>query len=218
MPAPLDEFPLHQTPLSMRHVGTSDRNFYDRCYFNAHDRTGERLPRHRTRHLSEPRRDRRVRRPCGAGDQQWAVRFSDALGDDRLHQRGRAATASRSSSRCTSCGSSATATSTASASTCTWEGSFPAVDEEPHHVMRTGARAILDALALRAGRHLERHAARRRRTTSRSTPTLARQPRPVVGHPSGRRGRAAGRSRRRAGSRASGGSTCRCASTTSRSS
>src|SRR5919108_701132 len=38
---PLDEFPVHQTPLSMSQVGTSDKNFYDRCYFNAHDRTGD---------------------------------------------------------------------------------------------------------------------------------------------------------------------------------
>src|SRR3954452_17860875 len=41
MPVPLDEYPIHQTPLSMRFVGSSDRNFYDRCYFNAHDRTGD---------------------------------------------------------------------------------------------------------------------------------------------------------------------------------
>src|SRR6202000_1068636 len=41
MPVPLDEFPVHQTPLSMRYVDSSDRNFYDRCYFNAHDRTGD---------------------------------------------------------------------------------------------------------------------------------------------------------------------------------
>ena len=37
----LDEYPIHQTPLSMRYVASSDRNFYDRCYFNAHDRTGD---------------------------------------------------------------------------------------------------------------------------------------------------------------------------------
>ena len=40
-PTPLDEFPVHQTPLPMAQVGTSDRNFYDRYYFNAHDRTGD---------------------------------------------------------------------------------------------------------------------------------------------------------------------------------
>ena len=41
MPVSLDEYPIHQTPLSMRYVDSSDRNFYDRCYFNAHDRSGE---------------------------------------------------------------------------------------------------------------------------------------------------------------------------------
>ena len=41
MPVPLDEYPVHQVPLSMRHMATSDRNAYDRCYFNAHDRSGE---------------------------------------------------------------------------------------------------------------------------------------------------------------------------------
>ncbi|HET8931646.1 MAG TPA: hypothetical protein VFN21_13380, partial [Acidimicrobiales bacterium] len=40
-PVPLDEFPIHQTQASLRHVATSDRNFYDRAYFNAHDRTGD---------------------------------------------------------------------------------------------------------------------------------------------------------------------------------
>ena len=40
-PAPLDEFPVHQTPLSMSQVSTSDRHFYDRNYFNAHDRSGD---------------------------------------------------------------------------------------------------------------------------------------------------------------------------------
>lgn len=34
--SPLDDFPVHQTAESMLHVATSDRNFYDRYYFNAH--------------------------------------------------------------------------------------------------------------------------------------------------------------------------------------
>ena len=34
--SPLDDFPIHQVPQVMRHVGTSDRNFYDRYYFNCH--------------------------------------------------------------------------------------------------------------------------------------------------------------------------------------
>jgi hypothetical protein len=141
MPHPLDEFPLHQVPLSLAHVGTSDRNFYDRWYFNAHDRTGEVFfitgfgvyP-----NLGVTDAFATVRR----GDVQWAVRFSDALGTDRLHpsvgpyrievleplQRVRLV-----------CDGDAHGLGF----DLTWEGSFPAVDEQPH-VMRTGARAILD--------------------------------------------------------------------------
>ena len=34
--SPLDDFPFHQTSESLAHVATSDRNFYDRYYFNLH--------------------------------------------------------------------------------------------------------------------------------------------------------------------------------------
>ncbi|MEY2476192.1 MAG: hypothetical protein QOG87_1507 [Actinomycetota bacterium] len=34
MLSPLDDYPIHQTSEVMRHVATSDRNFYDRYYFN----------------------------------------------------------------------------------------------------------------------------------------------------------------------------------------
>lgn len=39
--SPLDEYPIHQAPISMRHVVTSDRNFYDRSYFNLHGSSDE---------------------------------------------------------------------------------------------------------------------------------------------------------------------------------
>ena len=32
----MDDYPLHQIADVIRHVGTSDRNFYDRYYFNLH--------------------------------------------------------------------------------------------------------------------------------------------------------------------------------------
>ena len=41
MLSPLDDYPLHQVAETMAHVGTSDRNFYDRYYFNGFDLTGE---------------------------------------------------------------------------------------------------------------------------------------------------------------------------------
>lgn len=34
MLSPLDDYPIHQVPEPIRRVGTSDRNFYDRYYFN----------------------------------------------------------------------------------------------------------------------------------------------------------------------------------------
>ena len=41
MLSPLDELPIHQVAETMATVGTSDRNFYDRCYFNLHSCTDE---------------------------------------------------------------------------------------------------------------------------------------------------------------------------------
>ena len=39
--SPLDDYPIHQAALSMRHVVPSDRNFYDRYYFNCHGSSDE---------------------------------------------------------------------------------------------------------------------------------------------------------------------------------
>ena len=87
MPVPLDEYPVHQVPLSMQHMATSDRNAYDRCYLNAHDRTGRDVPRRRawacTRTSGVIDAYATVRR----GDVQYTVRTSDALGDDRTDQQ-----------------------------------------------------------------------------------------------------------------------------------
>ncbi|MGA8726965.1 MAG: hypothetical protein WB565_18180 [Acidimicrobiales bacterium] len=41
--SPLDDYPVHQISEPMRFVGTSDRNFYDRYYFNVHA-SGEEHP------------------------------------------------------------------------------------------------------------------------------------------------------------------------------
>jgi hypothetical protein len=37
----MDDYPLHQIAEPIRHVGTSDRNFYDRYYFNLHSCSGD---------------------------------------------------------------------------------------------------------------------------------------------------------------------------------
>lgn len=41
--SPLDDYPVHQVAQPVRHAGTSDRNFYDRYYFNAHRTDGRTL-------------------------------------------------------------------------------------------------------------------------------------------------------------------------------
>src|SRR5437763_3907077 len=37
----MDDYPIHQIAAPIRHVGSSDRNFYDRYYFNLHGSTDE---------------------------------------------------------------------------------------------------------------------------------------------------------------------------------
>ena len=38
---PLDEHPIHQVPMSMAYVATSDRNVYDRCIYQGQDHMAE---------------------------------------------------------------------------------------------------------------------------------------------------------------------------------
>jgi hypothetical protein len=142
MVVPLDEFPIHQLPLSLAHVGTGDRNFYDRCWFSGHDRTGDvclitglgTYP-----NLGVTDAFAVVRR----GDRQWSVKVSDALGDDRLHpavgpyrieveeplERLRLV---------------CDADEHGIGFDLTWNGSFPAVDEA-RHVSFAGRRRTIDA-------------------------------------------------------------------------
>src|SRR5947208_4202170 len=85
-PVSLDEFPIHQVPLSLQYVGSSDRNFYDRSYLNAHDRTGDVFlitgfgvyP-----NLGVKDAYVTVKR----GNRQYAAHFSGALDDNRLEKR-----------------------------------------------------------------------------------------------------------------------------------
>jgi hypothetical protein len=142
MPVPLDEYAIHQAPLSMKYVDSTDRNFYDRCYFNGHDRTGDIFfitgagiyP-----HLGVKDAYALVRR----GNLQHAVRMSDALDDERLNlavgpYRVEVVEAlQRIRLICD-------ADSAGIGFDLTWHGSFPAIDET-RHIMRQGTRPILDA-------------------------------------------------------------------------
>ncbi len=139
-PAELDEYPIHQTPLSMSRVASSDKNFYDRCYFNAHDRTGEVFfisgmgfyP-----NLGVKDAFATVRR----GDRQWALRLSDAL-DTRTTDQAvgpyqievvQPLQQLRLVCDCDDLGFDLT-----------WNASFPAILEQPH-LLLAGNKPTLDA-------------------------------------------------------------------------
>lgn len=141
-PAELDEYPVHQAPLSMARVASSDKNFYDRCYFNAHDRTGEIFlvtgagvyPNLGVRDAFAT-----VRR----GDEQWTVRLSDALDSRSLqHEVGRyrVEVVEPLERLRVVCDTAAEGL----AFDLTWDGSFPATMEQ-RHLLLTGSRPTLDA-------------------------------------------------------------------------
>ena len=108
MLGPHGRIPGPPGPAADRVAGlVSDRNFYDRSYFNAHDRTGDIFlitgigyyP-----NLGVKDAFVLVRR----GDEQTAVHLSRRDRPGPAQPARAAATASRSPSRCTSCASSST--------------------------------------------------------------------------------------------------------------
>jgi hypothetical protein len=141
MVSPLDEYPLHQVPLPVTWAGTSDRNFYDRSYFNAHDGSGDLFlvtgigyyPNLGTKDAFVLLR---------RGTEQTAVHLGDAIDDDRLDQRVGAyrveVTEPLRRLRVV------LEETEGIAMDLTWEGSFAVLQEQPH-VMRAGSRVTLQA-------------------------------------------------------------------------
>src|SRR5690606_17516740 len=87
---PLDEFPIHQLAQPIAWPGDSDRNFYDRAYLNAHDRSGNLflitgIGYYPNLGVKDAFVLIRRRNPDG-DDTQTAVHLSDAIDDDRLDQ------------------------------------------------------------------------------------------------------------------------------------
>ena len=143
MPHPLDEFPIHQAPLSMAEVVTSDRNAYDRYYFNAHGRTGDPFALFGIGfypNLGVVDGYVTVR----TGDRQLTVRASDALDDqDRLTPEVgpfKIEVIEPLQKLRFTC----TADDLGVGFDLLWEGSFPAVDEVPH-LWKTNGSVVLDA-------------------------------------------------------------------------
>ena len=138
----LDEYPIHQLPQPMADVGSSDRNFYDRWYFNAHDRTGDLFAIFGAGYypnLGTKDAFVLVRR----GDEQTAVHLSDAMDHDRLNPHVGSfrieVTKPLEEVRVV------LEETEGIAMDIHWRGLFPAIQEAPH-VMRTGTlRKVLDA-------------------------------------------------------------------------
>ena len=141
-PIPLDEYPIHQTQLPMTRVASTDRNFYDRCYFNAHDRSGEiflvtGLGVYPNLGVIDAYAAAR------SGERQWSVRFSDALAERSLDQSVGGYRIEvieplrRLHLTCQSPDSSLDFD-------LHWTAAFPAVAEEPH-VLMSGSRPIVDS-------------------------------------------------------------------------
>jgi hypothetical protein len=141
VPIPLDEYPVHQTPLPMDRVATSDRNFYDRCYFNMHDQSGEIfLVTGLGVYPNLGVVDAYAAARCG--DRQWSVRFSDALGCRGLEQQVggyRIEVVEPLRELLLRCQSPAGDLDF----DLHWTAAFPAVQEEPH-LLLAGSRPILD--------------------------------------------------------------------------
>jgi len=142
MPVPLDEFPIHQVPLSMRYVATSDRNFFDRWYFNAHDRTGDvflitGMGVYKNLGVIDAFATVRI------GERQLTVRSSDAY-EDRLLDAAAGPLRIEVIEPLQKIRVVCDAADRGIGFDLVWEGSFPCVDEA-RHLMHHGPRVIMDS-------------------------------------------------------------------------
>ncbi|UGY90325.1 hypothetical protein [Streptomyces gobiensis] len=143
-PVPLDEYPIHQAPLSMRHTVTSDRNVYDRCIFHVLDHTGRALlitglGVYPNTGVIDAYATLRL------GDRLLAVRASDALGEDRMNLAvgPLRITVDQPLRRLRiQCDPDPDDPGSFSCDL-TWQAEFPAV-WEPHHTQRRGDRLIVE--------------------------------------------------------------------------
>lgn len=143
-PVPLDEYPIHQAPLSMKHLVSGDRNAYDRCIFHVFDHAGRAvlilgLGVYPNAGVIDAYATLRI------GDELLAVRASDALGDDRMNLSVGPLRITvdeplkRIGLHCDADPDDPEGLSY----DITWTAEFPAV-WEPHHVQRRGDRLMLE--------------------------------------------------------------------------
>ncbi|MFJ6053260.1 hypothetical protein [Streptomyces sp. NPDC092307] len=143
-PVALDEYPIHQAPLSMKHVVSGDRNAYDRCIFHVFDHAGRAvlilgLGVYPNAGVIDAYATLRV------GDELLAVRASDALTDDRMNLSvgPLSITVDVPLKQLTLRCAADPADPNGLSYDITWTAEFPAV-WEPHHVQRRGDRLMLE--------------------------------------------------------------------------
>ncbi|MGW9073404.1 hypothetical protein ACWGQT_28675 [Streptomyces yangpuensis] len=143
-PVALDEYPIHQAPLSMKHLVSGDRNAYDRCIFHVFDHAGRAvlilgLGVYPNAGVIDAYATLRL------GDELLAVRASDALTDDRMNLSVGPLSITvdvplqRLTLRCARDADDPHGLSY----DITWTAEFPAV-WEPHHIQRRGDRLMLE--------------------------------------------------------------------------
>ena len=169
MPVPLDEYPIHQGPETMKYFVTSDRNVYDRCIMHALDRPDGGTAGGRARRLP-PRRGRSTATSPSAGaGSLTSLRTSGALGDDRMPSevgpmRVEVVEGLRTVRFvCDGAGERRRDRPHLG-------GAFPAIDE-PRHIRRQGDTTILDAFRFVQTADVTGTVAHRRRARSRPRPT-----------------------------------------------
>jgi hypothetical protein len=144
--SPADDLPIHQVAQPVRQPGTSDRNFYDRYYFNCHPCSDELfliIGQGQYPNLGVQDAFALVRR----GDEHRVVRASRELGLDRLDTTVGPfrveVIEGLKTLRCT-----LDAAEHGLAYDLTWEGYVPAIQEPPHVDRNANGRAFLDACRL----------------------------------------------------------------------
>jgi hypothetical protein len=145
MLSPLDDYLAHQIPDTFDHVGTSDRNFYDRYYFNAHPCDGDVfLILGMGQYPNLGVTDAFI--TVSHGDRQYVVRSSRELGSDRLNTAvGPIRVEVIEGLRRLRC--VVEPNEWGVACDLTWEGQVPAT-EEPRFFQRAFARVITDGCRL----------------------------------------------------------------------
>lgn len=146
MLSPLDDLPIHQVAQPIRQPGTSDRNFYDRYYFNCHPCSGDLflimgLGQYPNLGVTDAFAVVRT------ADEQRVVRASRELGADRLDTSvgpfAIEVIEGLKTLRCT-----LDASEHGLSYDLIWEGYVPAFQEPPHVDRNANGRAFLDACRL----------------------------------------------------------------------